>query len=134
MGLKLRNMYWLLGRHSQLSIENKILLYKAIIKPIWYYGIQLWGTACRSNIDIIKRFQSKVLRSMVNAPWFVPNEVILRDLGISTVEEEIQKCSVRYRDRLGAHPNSLVECLLDSDEEEPRLKRFKPMDLPNRFV
>jgi len=27
-------MYWLLGSKSQLSIENKLLLYKAILKPM----------------------------------------------------------------------------------------------------
>jgi len=27
-------MYWLLGRNSQLLLENKILLYKTILKPI----------------------------------------------------------------------------------------------------
>jgi len=35
------SMYWLLGGKSQLSIENKLLLYKAIVQPIWTYGVQL---------------------------------------------------------------------------------------------
>jgi len=38
-----------LGNKSQMSIENKLLLYKAILKPIWTYGVQLWGTAANSN-------------------------------------------------------------------------------------
>jgi hypothetical protein len=49
-------MYWLLGRKSQLSLSNKLLLYETILKPIWAYGIQLWGTASRSNIEILERF------------------------------------------------------------------------------
>jgi hypothetical protein len=28
---------------TTLSIESKLLLYKVVIKPIWTYGIQLWG-------------------------------------------------------------------------------------------
>jgi hypothetical protein len=36
---------------------NKLLVYKAILKPIWTYGIQLWGTASNSNVDISERFQ-----------------------------------------------------------------------------
>lgn len=28
-----------LGRHSKLCPENKLLIYKIIIKPIWTYGI-----------------------------------------------------------------------------------------------
>jgi len=31
-------MYRLLGSKSQLSIGNKSLLYKAILKPIWTYS------------------------------------------------------------------------------------------------
>jgi hypothetical protein len=82
-------MYWLLGRKSNLSTSNKFLTYKAIRKPIWTYGIQLWGTTSNSNIEILERFQSKVLRLIVNAPWYVPNSVILKDLRIPTVKEEI---------------------------------------------
>jgi hypothetical protein len=33
-------MNWLVGR-STLSIESKLLLYKAVLKPIWIYEIHL---------------------------------------------------------------------------------------------
>jgi len=42
LGIQLGKTYWLLGSKSQLSIENKLLLYKAILKPIWTCGVQLW--------------------------------------------------------------------------------------------
>jgi len=42
--IQLSKMYWLLGNKSQLSIENKLLLYKAILKPSGFmasnYGAQ----------------------------------------------------------------------------------------------
>ena len=59
LDLQFRKLYWILGRNSQLSLENKILVYKVILKPIWTYGVQLWGTASNSNIKILERFQSK---------------------------------------------------------------------------
>jgi hypothetical protein len=59
LNLKLRSMYWLLGRKSQLSLRNKLLLYKCVIKPVWTYGIQLWGCAKPSHTKIIQRLQSK---------------------------------------------------------------------------
>jgi hypothetical protein len=81
-------MYWLLGRKSKLSTSSKLFIYKTILKPIWNYGLQLWGTASTSNIEILKRFQWKTLRTIVDAPWYVPNMVIRRDLQIPTVKEE----------------------------------------------
>jgi hypothetical protein len=80
-------MYWLLGRSSRLSIPNKLLLYKTILKPIWTYGILLWETASTSNIKILERFQSKALRMIVDAPWYVPNNHIRRDLQMTSVKE-----------------------------------------------
>jgi hypothetical protein len=47
-------MHWLLGRKSQLSTTNKLPLYKTILKSSWTYGIQLWGTASTSNIEILE--------------------------------------------------------------------------------
>jgi hypothetical protein len=46
----------------------------------WTYGIQLWGTVSTSNIEIIERLQSKALRMIVDAPWYVPNIVVRRDI------------------------------------------------------
>jgi hypothetical protein len=111
LGLKLQQLYWLIGRRSKLSVYNKLLIYKAILKPIWTYGISLWGTASNSNLEILQRFQNKVLREIVDAPWYVPNAVLHKDLSVPTVREEIKKCSVKYRHRLQIHPNRLAVAL-----------------------
>ena len=83
LGLKLRKLFWLLNRRSRLTLENKLLIYKTILKPVWTYGIQLWGTAANSNVEILQRFQSKILRMIVDAPWFVTNDTIHRELQVS---------------------------------------------------
>jgi hypothetical protein len=68
LGITLTKMYWLLGRKIKLSKINKLLIYKTILKPIWTYAIQLWGTASTSNIEVLECFQSKALRMIVDAP------------------------------------------------------------------
>ena len=65
---KTREIKWLIGKNSPLSLENKLLIYKTILKPIWTYGIVLWGCASKSNIAIMQRYQSKILRLITNAP------------------------------------------------------------------
>jgi chorismate-pyruvate lyase len=35
LGLKYNKIYWLMGRRSALSIHNKPMLYKQILKPVW---------------------------------------------------------------------------------------------------
>lgn len=46
--------YCLLYRLSKLAIENKLLVYTAIIRLVWLYGIQMWGTACNTNIERVQ--------------------------------------------------------------------------------
>ena len=119
---KLKKFYWLIGRRTNLSTQNKITLYKTVIKPVWTYGIQLWGTASNSNIEILQRFQSKTQRSLINAPWYVTNETIHRDLKIPTVKEEILKYSNRYSKRVIKHRNPLITKLLNTLDQIRRLK------------
>lgn len=127
---KTKRLYWLLGAHSKLSLENKVIIYKTILKPVWTYGIQLWGTASNSNIEILQRYQSKTLRSIVNAPWFVTNKAIHDDLSIPMVKYEIKRFSENYLNRLSNHSNLLALALLDDINEVRRLKRKHILDLP----
>ena len=86
-------------------MKNKILIYRQILKPVWTYGIKLWGCTKKSNIEIIQKFQNKVLRSIVNAPWYIRNCDLHRDLHLDTVTEEIKKYAIRHHQRLHNHEN-----------------------------
>ena len=133
MDRKLRKMYLLVGRKSQLSLYNKLIVYKVIIKSVWAYGIQLWEAACNSNLDTIQRFQSKTLRRMLDAPWYVTNAAIHRDLEKETVKKEIERCSESYEKRLRTHLNKLATNLLNRYLVVRRPKKFKSLDLRDRF-
>lgn len=55
------------------TIEHNSLMYKIILKPIWAYGFQLWRSTSNSNIQILERFQSQVLRMITNLPMINNN-------------------------------------------------------------
>jgi hypothetical protein len=48
-------MRWLLGRNSELPVHDKVILKRQVIRPVWSYGIQLWGCAIDSNIQVNQR-------------------------------------------------------------------------------
>jgi hypothetical protein len=123
-----KKLDWLLGRKSHLNLENKILLYKVAIKPIWTYGIELWGCASKTNINIIQRLQSKILRAMANAPWDVSNDSLHNDLGIPITSAVIKERSNKHHNRLETQTNPLMRPLLEGPNFR-RLKRRLPIDL-----
>jgi hypothetical protein len=118
-------MYWLLGRKSQLSVHNELLLYKQVLKLIWTYGIQLWECAATSNINKIQVFQNKVLRGIVHGPWYY----LHRDLKIPTIRQELQRFAERHERSINNHVNTEVLQLLDNTNLNRRLKRIKPFEL-----
>ena len=124
--IQIKKMYWLMGRRSALSILNKLMLYKQILKPVWTYGIQLWGCTKQSNIAIIQRFQNKVLRNILDATWYIRNADIHRDLQMETVMNEIGKTAKKHKERLLHHVKVEVIQLLDNRELVRRFKRRKP--------
>jgi hypothetical protein len=128
MDQKIEELNWLIGKKSHLSIDNKLLLYKTVMKSIWTYGIELWGCASKSNIAIIQRAQSKILRSLTNAPFYVSNLTLHKDLKIPYVTELIKENSPKYFNKLENHSNPLLQPLLQPHENR-RLKRIWPSDL-----
>jgi hypothetical protein len=83
---------------------------------------------------VLQRFENTVLRVLANAPRYVPNWLIHRDLNIPTVREVITTLSVHYCGRLQTHPNHPANILIEDDEETRRLKRFEPSELTTRLT
>lgn len=126
--LKLVQYTWLIGRNSKLSLDCKLLIYYSIFKPIWVYGIQLWGTASASNIERIQRCQNKILKMITGAPWYVRTSHLHRDLNVPLVKSEIIKYSANYLQKLESHPNPLARNLLNNRSHQ-RLRRRETADL-----
>jgi len=95
--LKASSFHWIFNACSPLRLDYKVLLYNSTLKPIWTYGSQLWRKASSSNIDLIQRVQLKILRTITEAPWYIRNQNIHRDLGILTVKDEIDKQKASYK-------------------------------------
>jgi hypothetical protein len=108
----------------------KLLIYKTVLRPVWSYGIELWGCTASSNIDIIQRYQSKMLRSITNAPWYVTNQTLHQDLRIPLVRTVCRERIAAHHATLRAHINPLMETLLNPPNNR-RLKRKWTFDETN---
>jgi len=99
-----------------------LLLYKAILEPIWTCGVQLWSTAANSNIEIIQRFQNKYLRIIVDASWYVINDTLYHDLNVPYVRDVIKKLSQKYTDRMEEYPKEFAPTIEEYSPSENNLE------------
>jgi len=80
----------LLNRRSDLSIRNGVLLYKHLIRPLMDYACPAWRSAARTHIRRLQVLQSKCLRLVTIAPWYLSNRRIHEDLGVPFFAEHIR--------------------------------------------
>jgi len=106
--LKLKNMSWLINTLSQLSLDSKLTVYKTILRPIWTYGIELWGCSKPSNTMILQTFQLKMLTMISSAPWYVSNQTFHDDFEIPYVTEVIRINTNKYKNRSTARSNQTL--------------------------
>lgn len=64
----INSFQWLINRYSQISLKNKRLICTTIFRLAWSYGAEIWGTAAKSNTEILERFQYKFMRMITRAP------------------------------------------------------------------
>jgi hypothetical protein len=95
----------------------------------FFNGIQLWGCTRQSNRNIIQRFQNRVLRGIVDVPWYIRKDNLHKDLDVATVDSVIKQYAQRHEQRLRRHINVEALQLLHDDGLVRRLQRTKPFEL-----
>lgn len=119
---------------SKTSLNNKILIYKQLLRPAMTYGIQVWGTTKISNLNILQSFQSISLRLITNAPWYVSNRTLHNDLNIPMLTSLASYHYKKFHTNALNHSNPLISKLASltiPDNPPRRLKRNWPRDLLN---
>ena len=89
---------------------------------MWSYAIELWVCAGKSNRVIMQRSQSKILRDITNASWYVTSHTVHTDFNISYVSDVIHEKLNKHHIKLEAHSNPCLEPLLQP-VNPTRLKR-----------
>jgi hypothetical protein len=98
----------LLNRRGELSIRNRVLLYKQLIHPLMDYACPIWRSAAHSHVQKLQVLQSKCLRLVTGAPWYLSNRQIHGDLGFPLFTDHIRTLTASFNSRLTDVGNPLV--------------------------
>ncbi|VVC37233.1 Hypothetical protein CINCED_3A010389 [Cinara cedri] len=88
LNARLRILKTLISNNKHTPLNTKLLIYKSLFKPMWTYGLQLWGNAKISNTNKIQTFQNKFLRLIKNSPTYISNLTLHTDLKMKSIHEE----------------------------------------------
>ncbi|GFV37961.1 RNA-directed DNA polymerase from mobile element jockey [Trichonephila clavipes] len=112
----------LVGRNSPLSLENKVILYKQVLRPIITYASPVLGAAAATHMKKIQVKQNKILRLITNAPWYVRNDVIHYDLHMEPISSYITKLARNVFRSIENHDNPIIRAQTMFTHPHPKLK------------
>lgn len=92
----------MLGTKQQISHYKNILIYKVILKPIWY---PITENSQQNNLEILQRIENVVLRAITGVLSYVENNNA--DV-ISSIKEEIHSRFQKYVEKAKKHSNRLA--------------------------
>jgi hypothetical protein len=101
----------LLNRRSELSVRNGVLLYKQLIRPMMDYAYPAWRSATRTNVRRLQVLQSKCLRLVTGASWYLSNGQIHKELGVPLFADHIRPLIASFDSRLADVGNPLFRQL-----------------------
>jgi len=125
---RLKVLYPLINRQTALSWRCSLMLYQQILRPLLLYASPVWGNCAKTLIHKIQIFQSKVPRTISNAPWFVRNDALHQDFQLPTIVEFIKKSAINFFGHINS-VHSAKYYKLSVPPSVRRLKRGRPHDL-----
>src|SRR5215510_5050358 len=107
MGTLLK-IFPLLARDSPLTIPNKILLYKLLLRSMITYAAPVWSSTSLTNYRHLQVYQSKCLRVIGNSPQRTPIPNLHAHLQMIPIRQFIYLLTDKFFKRCPAHSNPLI--------------------------
>ncbi|KAK9702656.1 hypothetical protein QE152_g29813 [Popillia japonica] len=88
-----------------------IIRYKPVIEHITSnltYGFAVWATAPITSVEVLEKLQNMTLRMMANAPWFMKNTQLRRDLQTEPLRDHLRSLARSTMERALRSSNPLI--------------------------
>lgn len=95
--------------HRNTSMEVKILIFKAVLRPILVYGAPIWSMAAKYLIRKLQVVQNKCLRIILGARRRTPVQTLHENTGIDLLNEYVQQIAEKFYERTESSDNLLIK-------------------------
>ena len=95
----IRMLYPLINKHSYVSAQNKLLIFRLYFRPIFCYGSPIWSTCAKTNFSKLQRLQNKILKMILNLHWRTSTAYVHELCNIPLLMDHINILKTRFRTR-----------------------------------
>lgn len=106
------SLYPIFNRNSSLSIKNKLIILKSIIRPILVYGAPVWSNISNTNMSKLQTIQNKCIKIIYNTPLLTNLKKLHTQHKIANIKDHCHKLTTKfYTNTTNVHTNTLISQL-----------------------
>ena len=87
----IRRLNPLLKNHSAMSVDNGLIIYKMLIRPITTYASTVWGGTAKTNLNKVQTTQNRVLKLITDGPRYTKISWLHSELNVEYIKDYIIK-------------------------------------------
>ncbi|GBM72862.1 RNA-directed DNA polymerase from mobile element jockey [Araneus ventricosus] len=118
-----RAQYSLICRNSRISIQNKLLICQAYLRPILTYASLVWAFTAKFNFNIIQVLENKTIRMTMQADWYIRNADIRKSTSIPSLKDFIIKLSDKFYNNLSQIDNTAISNIPSYDSSHEKFRK-----------
>ena len=94
----IKTLYPLISRKSQLNVQNKLLIYKLAIRPIFTYACPAFINIAKTHIKRLQVLQNKALKMVMNRHWRTRTTDLHGDANVPMISDYIDKLTAKFNE------------------------------------
>jgi hypothetical protein len=114
----IRILYPFINRNASLSTCNKLLLFKVVFQPILLYGAAVWHDCAKSHINKLQVAQNKILKMMLNLPFYFSTARLHSKTGIDFVVDKACQTYRKFCEKNQLSSNSIIKNLTEAIDDD----------------
>lgn len=118
-------LFPLLNRRSSLSVTNKILLYKSIIRPTLLYASPVWSSTSNANYQKMQVIQNKCLRIAGNYPRCTKISQLHNEMNTELIKVIVHRLTETFFSKCDISENPLISAIGQYELQNLPFKRYK---------
>lgn len=104
-------LYPLINRKSDLSIQNKMLIFKCIFRPMLLYAGEVWGDCAVTHTKSIQVSQNKLIKLIFKLPYFYSTERLHTISNTNTIDNSLTLMKHKFIQKCQHSENTLIQSL-----------------------
>lgn len=106
-----RALYPLISKRSKLNVDNKLAVYKTVIRPVMLYGCCVWGKAANSHTKKLQVLQNRILKTIFNLPRLYRTRELHIRYAQQTIKDVIDVQNIAFNNKCRNSDYDLIRSL-----------------------